>query len=187
MAGNPDWIARTSRYLSVTRESLSISQDYHAAIASFREAFNLLSTLEPESADVGAMLNEIVLVERALGDFAAAEHDYQIALQIAEKVGDREGTAASVSNLAVLAASRKDWPVVEQLNETRLGNGGERSTAGNYRRQLQISCFALARQNRKAEGMPYAQRAVAIYTQLRSKGLAAAQATLKECEEEQKT
>ncbi len=43
---------------------------------------------------------------------------------------------------------------------------------------------ACARQGRKAEGLPYAQRAVAIFTKLRSPDLAEAQATLKECEEE---
>ena len=41
---------------------------------------------------------------------------------------------------------------------------------------------ALVRQSQAAEALPYARRAVTIYTQLGSPELANAQATLRECE-----
>jgi hypothetical protein len=42
---------------------------------------------------------------------------------------------------------------------------------------------AMARQSRRADGLPYARRAVEIFTKLQSpENLAAAQAVLKECE-----
>jgi len=42
---------------------------------------------------------------------------------------------------------------------------------------------ALARQDVRKEDLPHAQRAVAIFTQSRSKDLASVQAVLKECED----
>jgi hypothetical protein len=49
---------------------------------------------------------------------------------------------------------------------------------------LDCDCIAqaLVRQGQAAEALPYARRAVAIYTQLGSPDLASAQAILRQCE-----
>jgi hypothetical protein len=50
-------------------------------------------------------------------------------------------------------------------------------------RAYQVLAKALTRQGRAKEGLPYAQRAVEIFIMLRHRGIAEAQAVLKECEE----
>ncbi|MFN8597303.1 MAG: hypothetical protein U0559_14125 [Anaerolineae bacterium] len=87
-------------------------------------------------------------------------------------------------NLADLALDREQWAEVEEWAREALplaeGVGRLELIASNCHR-IAMAC---ARQGRQAEGLPYAQRAVAIYTKLRmSENLAVAQEVLKECEE----
>jgi tetratricopeptide (TPR) repeat protein len=159
------------------------AKDYPAAIAAYQEAVNLWCTLSVESVDVAIGLNALAKVERLSGDYAAAERDYLEALRIDKKVNFREGLASHTSNLAELALDREQWAEAEQLVREAMplseGVGRLELIARDCRRLAK----ALARQSRKTEGLPYAQRAVAIYTKLRHWDLAEAQAVLKECEE----
>ena len=159
-----------------------LAKDYPAAIVAYQEAVNLWRTLSPESEDVAIGLNDLAGAERMSGDYAAAERDYREALRIAKKVNYREGVATYTGNLANLALDREEWAEAERWAREALplseGVGRLELIASNYGRIAK----ACARQGRQAEGLPYAQRAVAIYTRLRSPNLAWAQATLKECE-----
>jgi len=160
-----------------------MAKNYIAAIIAFQESLTVKRTLSPESEDVASGLNDLAGAEHAYGDHADAERNYREALRIAKKVNYREGVAILTGNLAYLALDREHWIEAEQLAQEALplseDVGRLELVAANCGRIAK----ACARQGRKAEGLSYAQRAVAIYTKLRSPELAWAQAALKECEE----
>ncbi|MGQ0601654.1 MAG: tetratricopeptide repeat protein, partial [Anaerolineales bacterium] len=159
-----------------------LEKDYPTAIATYKEALDLDRIREPESDDVAIGLNALAGVERLSGDYAAAERDYREALRIAKKINDQQGVATYTGNLASLALTREDWPAAEALAREAL------TFSEGVRRQELIAHYsvclseALARQGRKAEGLPYAQRAVEIFTKLRSLNLEWALAVLRDCE-----
>ena len=85
-------------------------------------------------------------------------------------------------NLAGLALDRKDWPGAETLAREALPLAEKVGRQGLIASNCYRIAKALVRQGQAAEALPYARRAVAIYTQLGSPDLAIAQATLRECE-----
>ncbi|WP_397196733.1 tetratricopeptide repeat protein [Nodosilinea sp. LEGE 07298] len=159
-----------------------LKQDYPTAISAYREALDLYRSLSAESEDVAIALNSLAGVEKLSGDFAAAERDLREALRVARAVDYAEGVASYTGNLAALALDQKDWPGAETLACEALSLsekvGRQELIAEDCRRIAK----ALVRQGQAAEALPYARRAVAIYTQLGSPDLANAQAILRECE-----
>lgn len=162
---------------------LELEKNYSAAREAYQQSLDLFRAIDPESDDVAGALNDLAGVEQDCGNYDVAERSYRAALSIAVKRGDRDRVATRTGNLAGLALVRRDWPAAEQLAREALA-----LAEGVGRQELIGSdCWrlakAMARQGRPAEGLPYARRAVRIFTKLRVPDrLAAAQAALKECE-----
>jgi tetratricopeptide (TPR) repeat protein len=157
-------------------------KDYSAAILALREAVELDRTLSPESKDVANGLETLAAAEQSSGDLDAAERDYREALRISKAVGDREGVAARTGNLAALALDREDWPGAEALAREAMPLSEKVGRQELIAHDCLCLAQALARQGRKPEALPHAQRAAEIYTALRSPNLEVAQQTLAECE-----
>jgi len=160
-----------------------LAHNYPAAIASFKEAVVIWRTIGPERIKMAHSINQLAATEHLAGDLDAAEGHYREALRIARFDRSYEGTAQFTSDLAALLLDRQDWHGAEALAREAV------PLAENIRRQELIAsncarlAEALLRQGRAVEALPHAHRAVEIYTKLNSPNLAAAQATLRECQD----
>ena len=132
--------------------------------------------------DLAISLNYLAEAERLSGNLVAAEHDCQKALRVARKVGYDEGVAYITGNLAGLRLDRKDWPGAETLAREALPLSEKLGRQELIASNCEHLALALMRQGKAAEALPYARRAVDIYTHLRSPEFEAARATLRECE-----
>jgi tetratricopeptide (TPR) repeat protein len=127
-------------------------------------------------------LSDLAITERDSGDFSAAERDWNEALQIAQSVDDHEIVALCAAGIGAIALLREDWSGAEVALRKALPLSekvGRREQVANNCRRL---AKALARQGRKSEALPHAQRAVDILTSLRTPELEAARRILAECE-----
>lgn len=159
-----------------------LAGDCHAAIAAYRKAVELDRTLSRESEDVVSDLTALTEAELSVGDFDAAEQDCRDALRIAQAVEHREGIITLTGNLADIALVRGDWPSAEALAREALPLaekvGRKELIASNCGRLA----VALIRQGQKQEACLHAQRAVQIFSALRSPHLEVARQILAECE-----
>ncbi|MFZ1220416.1 MAG: tetratricopeptide repeat protein [Chthoniobacterales bacterium] len=159
-----------------------LKKDYPVAIVAYRQALDLHRSVSAESVEVAIDLNSIGVAEQLGGNFAAADLAYRDALQVARAVDFVEGVASYTGNLAACAAAQEDWPRAETLAREALPLaervGREQLIANNCHRIAQ----ALLRQGMVTEAQSHARRAVEIYGKLGSPDLAAARATLSECE-----
>lgn len=159
-----------------------LRKDFPAAIEAMREALDLWRAMSPESRAVAAALNTLARVEHQQGDYTSAGRNYPEALRIHKAVDNREGVAIVTGNLAALALDCKKWTTAE----TRAREALALSEKLGRKELIGLDCMrlaeALARQGKAQKGLPYALRAVEIFSQLRQpENLKAARAALEEC------
>jgi tetratricopeptide (TPR) repeat protein len=158
-----------------------LERNYPAAITAFHEALDLWRSLSPKSLDVATGLNSLAEALRQSSQFDEAESNYREALAIAKGLSYPEGVTNCTGNLAELALDREQWPEAEHLAREALKLAEEVGRKELIANDCRILAKALAQQGRGAEGHCHAERAVAIYTELRSPILIEAQAALDEC------
>ncbi len=158
-----------------------LQQDYPAAIEAYQEALSVWRALAPESLEVSKALTAIAEVQRLLGNLVLAEQGYREALRIDMKLDNTEGIATCKGYLAELALVRHDL----LSSETLAGEALELSDLmGRQELIARVSMYlamSLIQQGRGPEALPHAQKAVEIFTRLRSRRLVQAQSILKEC------
>jgi tetratricopeptide (TPR) repeat protein len=153
-----------------------------AAIAAYREVLDLHRSLSPKSVDVAIGLSDLADALRLSGQLDEAETHYREALAIATALPDLSGVATYTGNLAELALDREQWAEAERLARQALRLADELGRKELIASDSYRLAKALARQSRGGEGRSHAERAVAIFTELRSPDLAEAQAVLAECQ-----
>jgi tetratricopeptide (TPR) repeat protein len=162
----------------------TLQKDWQAAINTLEETLKIFRTLSSESEDVAITLNSLSSAQKESGDYISAERNCREALQIANKINDIEGIAVCTANLAELMLIQKKWLEVEQLAKEALDLSEKIGRQELIGRDCWVLAHSLAKQNRAKEGLPYAQRAVEIFTRLRinPETLKEAQETLTLCE-----
>ncbi len=160
-----------------------LKKEYPDALATFKQAFELLRGRSVQSNAIAVLLEDIAGAERKIGDFGAAERDYAEALCIARTNHYSEGVAAFTGGLAELRLDQEMWSEAETLAREALALtedvGRLELIGGNCRR----IATALLRQGKGYdEARRLARRAVEIFTGLGSHHLEGARAILLECE-----
>jgi len=158
-----------------------LARDYPAAVSAYREALELWRSLSPNSLDTAVGLNSLGGVLRESGQLDEAESHLREALAISKALPDSECIATYTGNLAELALDRKQWPEAERLSLEALKLAEEIGRKELIASDSLNLAKALVQQNRGAEGRSHAERAVAIFAELRSPHLSEAQAVLEEC------
>jgi tetratricopeptide (TPR) repeat protein len=161
-----------------------LRKEYPAAIAAYREAWNIHRSISLESGPVVSVLNDLAEVERINIDYPAAERDYKEALRIAKKTNYHEGIAELTGNLAELALDREQWVEAESLAREALALSEKVGRKELVASNCGLIAQSLLKQNHKLEeALSFSRRAIEIYTRLKSPGLQWAQETLAEIEE----
>ncbi len=144
-----------------------LAENYPAAVEAYEKMLKLRRAINPESDDVAIGLNDLAAVKQAQKEHQAAEKHLREALRIAKKTNYMEGIAYMTGNLAELANDQEHWAEGERLARESLPLAekvGRQELIGSNCERI---AKALAKQGKAAEGLPYAQRAVEIFTYLK--------------------
>jgi tetratricopeptide (TPR) repeat protein len=160
---------------------LELKGDNAGALSAYLEALEIDRNNLKEPRDFSIALNDVARIETVLGKYYAAERHFQEAIRVASEAEFADGVAAYTGRLAEVSLARDDLGTAESLARQALPLserlGRQELIAQNCRRIAE----ALAQQGKKAEGLPYARRAVEIFTFLGSPRLQGAKGTLSKC------
>lgn len=167
--------------ISLRGSGYMLEKDYPAAQTAYEEALDINRAINSESDDVATGLNYLAQIKALQNDYDGAEYDWREGLRIAKKLNNQESITSCTSNLSGLALYRERWEDAETLAREAL----EMAEEIEQQEVIGWNCYCLAktltRQGKTNGGLPYALRAVEIYTNLRHHNLEIAQAVLKEC------
>ena len=163
--------------------ALQIMKDYRAAIKAYGEALALYRKLPVERHEVAFVLNDLAAAEELSGDLDAAERRYLEAMRVAQKMCYAQGIAKYTGNLAGISLRRKEWKKAETLAREALALSVDIGRQDLVAADCHRLAKALLRNGRAADALPYARRAVVLYTRLAQPDLDDARATLTECRE----
>lgn len=172
---------RRAAIMHLRGEAHALLGNHQAAIDGLCEALQLHQSLSPTSKNVFKIRNSLAGSLRSAGELDKAAQQTMEALGIASRQEHSEGIAACTGNLAELALDRQAWPDAERLAREALALSEPLGHKQLVATDSQRLAKALARQGRGAEGRCHAERAVALFTELRSPDLPEARATLAEC------
>jgi tetratricopeptide (TPR) repeat protein len=161
-----------------------IERNREAALDAYRKALDFVREDDSQRDEIPFILNDMANVELDHRNYDEAKERYCEALRIWAKTKNREGIAIYTGNLANLELTRENWHLAEKLARKAL----TRAERVPREELIGSACCAiaqsLARQDRRAEGLPYAKRADEIFTRLgQTRKLADVQAVLKECQQ----
>lgn len=161
---------------------LKLDKQYSGAREAFQRSLELLRTMPGETEDLAIVMNSLGEVERASRNFEAADLAYNEALEVASKIEYQEGVGIIKTNRVALALEREDFKSAEQLALDALIAAETLGRQELIASTCQLLAKALARQGRPLEGLPHAERALAICLKLQKPDLlVAAQAAVEEC------
>jgi nucleoside phosphorylase/tetratricopeptide (TPR) repeat protein len=171
-----------AQVLHLRGHGYQILKDYPAAITAY-EGFMSLYRNRPSDGEILAIgFNHLASVEESAGNYAAAELHYLEAVRIAKSIGDKNGVAIYLGNLSDLMLKTENWSAALEIAQVSLKFSESLGAAALIGLGCYYSAKALARQGRPREGLPYARRAVKIFSEIKSSELKEAQAVLEECE-----
>lgn len=177
--------ARETAVASLLRGHAFFQQgDYSLAITAYQKSLELSRAIDAESVDVSIVLNWLANAENRAGDYDSAERDLRESLRIAKTTNRTTGILTATGNLAELAIYRQGWPTAELLAREALAGAEDMGRLEEIALNCERLALALLRQGRREEALPFARRAVDLYTRLgQPSRLKEAKAILKECED----
>lgn len=159
-----------------------LEQNYAAATEAYQAALELYRAAGVEGAEIATTLSSLGDVAHAQENYSAAESYYSEALQTAQTADDWENLTTITGNLAILAVDREDWTAAEKLAREALQFAEKVGRQESVGSQCSFLAAALVAQDRIQEALPYAQRAVEVFTRLRQPGrLEYARSVLESC------